>query len=105
MNTDMRKELKLLHSIFMDKITYLMNTPIVHLIDRNPGYTIFVDTYLEACGDFSRHPQFWWYFEFPQEIKKPYPKILHRANTRQTHWPACLYQHPRVSYRNHQLFR
>ena len=45
-----------------------MNIPIAHLIDRHPDYTTFGDACLEACGGFSRHPQFWWHFDFPQEI-------------------------------------
>ena len=69
MSTDMRKKLKFLHSIFMDEITYPINTPITHLIHRYPDCTTFGDVCLEACGGFYHHPQLWWHFEFLQEIK------------------------------------
>ena len=57
-NKDMRNELRFLHEIFVNKKTYIMQTPISHLIDRRPSCTTFGDAYLEVCGGFLHKSQF-----------------------------------------------
>ena len=44
--------------------------PIGHLIRRDPSATAWSDSCLYAAGGFSTDMRFWWYFEWPPEVRK-----------------------------------
>jgi hypothetical protein len=47
-----------------------MCRPIAHLVDRDPSGIAWSDSSLDAAGGYSINMKFWWYIEWPQEIKQ-----------------------------------
>ena len=64
----MRNELKIMKKILSSPDKYKLETPIAHIINREPDFTTFGDASLEAAGGFSEE-LFWWHFEWPSNIK------------------------------------
>jgi hypothetical protein len=64
----MRIELKIMWDILSSPDKYNLETPIAHLIDRDPDIVSYGDASLEAGGGFSEN-KFWWHVEWPNEIK------------------------------------
>ena len=67
--TSLKCELQLLHGIF-SMHTHQLRSPISHLIPRIPEFTAFGDACLEGAGGYSAELQFWFYIEWPEDIKK-----------------------------------
>ena len=64
----MRSELKLIHKVLAFPKKYSHETPIAHIILREPDYISYGDASLEAGGGFAKG-LFWWHVEWPEEIK------------------------------------
>ena len=64
----MRAELKLIHRVLAYPKKFSLETPIAHIIQREPDFTSYGDASLEAGGGFI-HNVFWWHTEWPIEIK------------------------------------
>jgi len=47
-----------------------LRTPIAHLVRRDPSAIAWSDSCLYAAGGFSIAMKFWWYIEWPEEIRK-----------------------------------
>lgn len=68
-NRTLRIELDLIRSaLSSDWID--MSRPIAHLVDRDPSGTGWSDSSLDAAGGYSIDMQFWWYIEWPSEVRK-----------------------------------
>ena len=66
----MRAEVKLLTTIFSDSDTYKWEIPIRHLIDTDYDCTVLGDACLEGGGAFCDELRFWYFLEWPDNIKK-----------------------------------
>ena len=67
-NATLRKELRLIRRVLMDA-SISKATPISHLIPRVPIATSFGDSSLDAAGGFCPELGFWWYIEWPPEVR------------------------------------
>ena len=68
-NSTLREELHLLISaLSADRIS--MRTPIAHLVRRDPSASAWSDSSLKAAGGYSTTMKFWWYFEWPDNVRK-----------------------------------
>ena len=67
-NKTLRSELRLLRRVLKDE-SLSKNTPISHLIRREPIAVAFGDSSLDAAGGFCPDLGFWWYIEWPASIK------------------------------------
>ena len=67
-NKTLRKELRLIRRVLSDD-RFSKNTPISHLISRVPIATAYGDSSLDAAGGFCPELGFWWYIEWPQNIR------------------------------------
>jgi hypothetical protein len=54
---------------------------ISHFIERMPLGTAFCDSSLHAAGGFSSDLRFWWYFEWPPQVKQRTLKFIKNNNT------------------------
>ena len=50
--------------------------PIGHLIPRDPSGEGWSDSFLHAAGGYSLDLVFWWYYEWPESIKKGTLKFM-----------------------------
>ena len=66
-NKDMKQDLKLLTEILKEPDKYWLETPIAHVIEREPDFITYGDACLYAAGGFSEN-KFWWHIEWPSEI-------------------------------------
>ena len=66
----MRAELALLRGIFLDKEKYKLCTPISYIVERDPDFTALGDACLDGAGGYSVDLKFFWFFEWPVDIKK-----------------------------------
>ena len=66
--TPLRNELRYLHHIFSSK-KYKIQSPISHVIPRDPDYIAYGDACLDGAGGFSTKLKFWWFIPWPDEIK------------------------------------
>ena len=64
----MRTELKLIQQILSNPTKYSLDTPIAHVVKRDPDFITYGDACLEAGGGFFEN-KFWWHTEWPDDIK------------------------------------
>ena len=64
----MRCELKLMKHILSNPNMYNLQTPIAHIIQREPDFITYGDACLEAGGGYCEN-LFWWHVEWPENIK------------------------------------
>ena len=64
----MKYELDLMIKILSNPKKYNLETPIAHVVKRDPDFTTYGDDCLEAGGEFADQ-LFWWHVEWPDEIK------------------------------------
>ena len=64
----MRLELNIMKNIISNPKMYSLETPISHVINRDPDYVTYGDACLEAAGGYSED-LFWWHIEWPEDIK------------------------------------
>ena len=69
-NKTLRAEVKLLTTIFSDSDTCKWEIPIRHLIDTDYDCTVLGDACLEGGGAFCDELRFWYFLEWPDNIKK-----------------------------------
>jgi len=69
-NRTLRAELDLLTSIFSDPIKFKWEITIMYLIPTDYDCTVLGDACLEGGGAFCDELQFWYFVEWPEEIKK-----------------------------------
>ena len=67
-NKSMKSELKLIINILSNPKKYKLETPISHIVKREPDFTTYGDACLEAGGGFCEN-FFWWHVEWPDKIK------------------------------------
>ena len=67
-NKSMRSELDIMANILAHPKHYKLETPIAHIIPREPDFVSYGDACLEAGGGYSEN-LFWWHVEWPNEIK------------------------------------
>ena len=67
-NKTMKSELRTMINILSNPDKYNLETPIAHIVKREPDFVTFGDACLEAGGGFSEN-LFWWHVEWPDEIK------------------------------------
>jgi hypothetical protein len=68
-NRTLRLELDLIRNALSS--TWIdMCRPIAHFVDRDPSGIAWSDSSLDAAGGYSISMKFWWYIEWPQEIKQ-----------------------------------
>ena len=64
----MRADLKALTEILSNTERFSLETPISHIIDREPDFTTYGDACLSAAGGFAEN-LFWWHVEWPDKVK------------------------------------
>jgi hypothetical protein len=60
-----------------------MRTPIAHLVRRDPSSLAWSDSSLKAAGGYSSTMKYWWYIEWPAEVRQ-YTLIYVRNNSEGT---------------------
>ena len=65
----MRSDLQLLTEVLKNPDIYKLETPISHIIEREPDFITYGDACLSAAGGFSEN-NFWWHLEWPEDIKQ-----------------------------------
>ena len=68
-NRTLKEELHIILSALRSRHMSL-RTPIAHLVRRDPSSIAWSDSCLFAAGGYSIDMKFWWYIEWPDEIKK-----------------------------------
>jgi hypothetical protein len=67
-NKTMRKELKFIRTVLKSR-SIPLDSPIAHLIKKAHAAEAFGDSSLHAAGGYCPELKFWWYFEWPEEIR------------------------------------
>lgn len=67
-NTTLREELQLIIAALSSR-RVKMRTPISHLVRRDPSSVAKSDSSLKAAGGYSIDMKFWWYIEWPAEVR------------------------------------
>ena len=67
------QEIKLLIIVLSKPKLYKWETPIAHLVRREPDFKAWGDSCLYAAGGFCLDLKFWWQLDWPEEI---YSKTL-----------------------------
>ena len=65
----MRDELGIMKDILSNTSVYNLESPIAHIIKREPDFISYGDASLEAGGGYCEN-LFWWHVEWPSEIKR-----------------------------------
>eukprot|EP00957_Ditylum_brightwellii_P061552 4671142-Ditylum_brightwellii.AAC.1 len=65
----MKEELKLLIKVMSNRDQFKWETSISHLVHRTPDFTADGDSSLYVAGGFSLFLKFWWYLDWPEDIK------------------------------------
>jgi len=65
----LRNEIKLLHHIFSNLNDFPFVTPIAHIINRTPDFVAKGEACVDGAGGFSEHLTFWWFIEWPPNVK------------------------------------
>ena len=68
-NKTLREELHILLTA-LESPHLSVRTPIRHLVHRDPSAIAWSDSCLYAAGGFSHTIKFWWYIEWPEEVRK-----------------------------------
>ena len=66
---NMRSEIKIMKEVLSNPNKYKLETPIAHIILREPDFITVGDSCLEAAGAKSDTLKFWWHIEYPEYIK------------------------------------
>jgi len=77
-NRTLKEELSLIRKALSSKHLNL-RTPIAHLVRRDPSAEAWSDSCLYAAGGYSATMKFWWYIEWPKEVRD-YTLIYVRNN-------------------------
>jgi hypothetical protein len=64
-----KAELHIIRTALLDPTIHKW-APIAHLIDRTPDVNHAGDSSLDAMGGFSIEMKLWWYYEWPQEVRR-----------------------------------
>jgi hypothetical protein len=67
-NETMREELNFLQRALQPESNIKFETPIAHMIPREPTVSLFGDSLLTGCGGYSLELKFWWHIDFPLKI-------------------------------------
>ena len=67
-NETMREELNFLQRALQPELNIKFETPIAHMIPREPKASLFGDSSLTGCRGYSLELKFWWHIDFPIEI-------------------------------------
>jgi hypothetical protein len=67
-NETMSEELNFLQRALQPESNIKFETPIAHMIPREPTASLFGDSSLTGCGGYSLELKFWWHIDFPIEI-------------------------------------
>ena len=68
-NRTLREELHIIIAALRSRRLNL-RTPIAHLVRRDPSAIAWSDSCLYAAGGYSTTMRFWWYIEWPEEVRK-----------------------------------
>ena len=79
-NTTLRRELRLIRRV-LGSDEFPKSTPISHLIPRVPIATAYGDSSLDAAGGFCPELGFWWYIEWPDDIRKRTLRYVKNKNS------------------------
>ena len=75
LNATAKEELRIIRTCLLDP-TISKHTPIAHLVRSTPDTTAAGDSSLHAMGGYSFDMGFWWYYEWPPEIRRRTIKLL-----------------------------
>ena len=67
-NKTLKAELRLIR-LALSSIWINTSRPITHFVPRDPSGTGWADSCLHAAGGFSIDMGFWWYIEWPEQIR------------------------------------
>lgn len=76
MSSALRKNIKLMKQYLAKP--QLWETPIAHIIPREPDFVSFGDACLITGGGFSSDLLFWWWLEWPDDIKSKTLKFIYK---------------------------
>ena len=75
-NKHMRSELLIIKTVLSQPLKYNLETPIAHIVPRDPDFITYGDACLETAGGFSEELKFWRHVEFPDSIKSKTQKDM-----------------------------
>ena len=67
---DMQREIDFFREKLCPSSDIAWETPIAHMVPREPTATAFGDSSLEGAGGYSIGLNFWWHISFPEEVKR-----------------------------------
>ena len=65
----MRLEIKIMKKVLSNPNKYNLETPISHIILKEPDFITVGNSYSEAAGTKSDKLNFWWHVEYSKNIK------------------------------------
>ena len=65
----MRSEIKIMKEVLSNPNKYKLETPIAHIILREPDFITVGDSCLEAVGAKPDNLKIWWHIKYPEKIK------------------------------------
>ena len=66
----MKSAMRLLLFVLENPDRYKWETPITHLVERDPDFITLGDASLDAGGGYSMDLKFWWQIHWPEEIQE-----------------------------------